>query len=110
VTGPTDLQRLRDDAAARLAVLEADFAGVVSAAAGANADDEHDPEGATIAYERSQLAALIDQARRRVLELDRAVQRAIDGQYGLCEVCGKAIPPARLEARPGATRCIDHAV
>ena len=110
MTTSDELQRLRDDTAARLVALEAEFAGVVSASVGANADDEHDPEGATIAYERSQLAALIDQARTRVTELDHALQRAQEGSYGLCEVCGRLIPAERLAARPGATRCIAHAV
>ena len=36
----------------RLAALRADFAGIVAASESSNADDEHDPEGATIAFER----------------------------------------------------------
>jgi DnaK suppressor protein len=110
MSAPDELERLRDEAAARLAALESEFTRVVSASVGANADDEHDPEGATIAYERAQLAALVDQTRTRVEELEHAVQRAQEGSYGLCEVCGRLIPAERLEARPGATRCIAHAV
>jgi RNA polymerase-binding transcription factor DksA len=110
VSASEDLRRLRDEAAARLEALEADFTDLVTASVGANADDEHDPEGTTIAYERSQLAALIDQTRTRVAELDHALQRAQEGSYGLCEVCGRLIPAQRLEARPGARRCVAHAV
>ena len=33
---------------------------------GANADDEHDPEGATIAFERAQLSSLLEAAERRL--------------------------------------------
>lgn len=110
MSAPDELRRLRDEAAARLAALEADFTDVVTASVGANADDEHDPEGTTIAFERSQLAALIEQTRTRVAELDHALQRAEEGTYGLCEVCGRLIPAERLAARPGATRCITHAV
>ncbi|MEO7146821.1 MAG: TraR/DksA C4-type zinc finger protein, partial [Terrimesophilobacter sp.] len=32
------------------------------------------------------------------------------GTYGRCEVCGKRIAHARLEARPTARTCIDCAV
>jgi DnaK suppressor protein len=105
-----DLVGLRAAAAARLEALVADFDGVIAATAGANTDDEHDPEGATIAFERSQLAALIAQARARVAELDYSLERRAQGLYGICEVCGRPIPKGRLEARPTATRCIDHAI
>ena len=43
----------------RLARLTGEFQEVVAASLDTNADDEHDPEGATIAFERSQIAALV---------------------------------------------------
>lgn len=90
----------------RLAVLDADFALMVAASADSNADDEHDPEGATIAFERSQLDSLISQARRHLDDIERARERLADGTYGSCESCGKPIGEARLEARPVARTCI----
>jgi RNA polymerase-binding transcription factor DksA len=96
----TTLQRLDD--------LRSEFALVVDAAEGSNADDEHDPEGSTIAYERSQIGALVEQAERHLAEIDAAVARVAAGTYGRCEVCGQPIPQARLEARPTATRCVEH--
>ena len=45
----------------RLRRLAGDYAGIVEASADSNADDEHDPEGATIAFERSQVDALVQQ-------------------------------------------------
>jgi RNA polymerase-binding transcription factor len=90
----------------RIAALDRDFAGIVAAAAGANTDDEHDPEGATIAFERAQLAALAAQAREHLAELDGALARLDRGRYGLCEACGTPIAPARLAARPAARTCI----
>ncbi|MGN6781554.1 MAG: TraR/DksA family transcriptional regulator [Marmoricola sp.] len=90
----------------RLEALRADFAAIVAASEGSNADDEHDPEGATIAFERSQVQALIDQATGRLEELDRALAGARSGRYGVCEGCGEPIDPARLAVRPGATRCV----
>ncbi|MFD1056358.1 TraR/DksA family transcriptional regulator [Terrabacter terrigena] len=93
----------------RLEALRRGYDLVVDAAEGSNADDEHDPEGATIAYERSQLGALVDQTREHLDEVDAALARLEAGVYGRCEVCGEAIPAARLEARPTARTCVEHA-
>ena len=93
----------------RLAALTHDYDGVVAASRDTNADDEHDPEGATIAFERSQVGALVRQARERLAELDAADERIAAGTYGRCEVCGGPIAAARLEARPEARTCIDCA-
>ncbi|GAA4819355.1 TraR/DksA family transcriptional regulator [Nocardioides caeni] len=90
----------------RLADLTDDFASVVAASRDTNADDEHDPEGATIAFERSQTDALIRQARRHLDEIDAALARVANGTYGVCEGCGQSIATARLEARPSARTCI----
>ena len=95
-----------DETTARLTALRRDFAGVVAASVDSNADDEHDPEGATIAYERSQLAALIEQAERHVSDVRAALARLEEGRYGVCERCGRPIPPERLEARPTARTCV----
>lgn len=96
----------RDVAAARLAALRAQHGEFVEASRDTNADDEHDPEGATIAFERSQVGALVRQARQHLAEVDAAVARWEAGTYGICEGCGAAIGEGRLEARPVARTCI----
>lgn len=90
----------------RLDGLRRDFLGVVDASRDSNADDEHDPEGATIAFERSQVDALVRQAEAHLEEVAAALERVADGSYGICAVCGKPIDPARLEARPVARTCV----
>jgi len=90
----------------RLAGLTGTFTDIVDASQASNADDEHDPEGATIAFERSQVGALITQAREHLAELDAAEARVVDGSYGICERCGRTIAPERLEARPVARTCV----
>ena len=90
----------------RMAALRRDFDGIVDSSALVATDDEHDPEGATIAFERAQLAALIDQARGHLAELDDARDRLRQGSYGRCERCGRPIAPGRLAARPAARTCI----
>lgn len=93
----------------RLVSLYGDFKAMVAASADSNADDEHDPEGSTIAFERSQLDALIQQGQRHLDEIGHARERLAQGQYGECESCGRPIPKGRLEARPVARTCIECA-
>ena len=98
----------RAETAARLAALEREFAAIVdSVAAGqAGGDDEHDPEGSTIAFERQHVAALIDQAREHLGAIEAARARLADGSYGRCGRCGQPIGAERLAARPTATQCV----
>jgi DnaK suppressor protein len=93
----------------RLTALRADFGGIVEASRDSNADDEHDPEGATIAFERSQVDALVQQAERHLVEIDAALERVRAGVYGTCERCGRQIPEERLEVRPTARTCVQCA-
>ena len=90
----------------RLRSLDGAHDEMVAASRDTNADDEHDPEGATIAFERAQLAALRRQAGDHLAEVDAALRRLDDGTYGGCERCGRPIAPARLEARPTARTCV----
>ncbi len=103
------LQTSRRHAEDRIAALEAEFAALVEAGNGTNVDDEHDPEGATIAFERSQASALLAQARERLAEVDKALDELDRDAYGICEVCGQPIAAGRLQARPSARTCIDCA-
>jgi DnaK suppressor protein len=93
----------------RLTELTGDYEGIVAASVDSNADDEHDPEGSTIAFERSQVGALVAQARTHLEEIDAAQQRLREGRFGRCERCGQPIAPERLEARPVARMCISCA-
>ena len=49
------LRQARADAEAQVSALSDDLRGVIEASRSSNADDEHDPEGATIAFERAQV-------------------------------------------------------
>jgi DnaK suppressor protein len=80
--------------------------GFVAASLNSNADDEHDPEGATIAFERSQVETVARTLRQHLGEIDAAFERLAAGTYGTCERCGSPIPEARLEARPAARTCV----
>lgn len=90
----------------RLKTLRRDFADLVESASQANTDDEHDPEGATLAFERQHLAALIGQMQDRLVGIDAALARIDGGSYGQCERCGGPVGTERLAARPTATTCV----
>jgi RNA polymerase-binding transcription factor DksA len=72
-------------------------------------DDEHDPEGPTLAFERSQSEAVLTQSVQHLHDIDAALLRIDDGTFGTCKTCGGAIALGRLQARPQATQCISCA-
>jgi RNA polymerase-binding transcription factor DksA len=100
------LVSLREEAVGRLASLTGDYDSIVASSRDTNADDEHDPEGATIAFERAQVRALADQVRASLEEIDAALARVDAGRYGVCERCGAPIAKGRLEVRPTARMCV----
>jgi RNA polymerase-binding protein DksA len=110
MTGENDpralLEAERQAVIERLGALERDFDGIVEASGQSNADDEHDPEGATIAFERQHIAALLSQGRHQLRKVEEAIARLDVGSYGKCQNCGRPIGAGRLAARPTATTCI----
>ncbi|WP_423184669.1 TraR/DksA family transcriptional regulator [Arthrobacter sp. NyZ413] len=103
------LEEERDHKQALLASLRQDIVSVSVARQDSNVDDEHDPEGSTIAFELSQASALLERSKSGLEQIEAALQRIVDGSYGTCAVCGSAIAEGRLEARPWTPFCIDHA-
>ncbi|XVU30044.1 TraR/DksA family transcriptional regulator [Actinoplanes sp. CA-054009] len=101
-----ELMRLRAGAEAEAATLGRDLEALFAASRDSNADDEHDPEGATIGFERAQLTSLLAAARERVAEVDEALRRVDEGTYGVCERCGQPIGEERLAVRPFTRFCI----
>jgi DnaK suppressor protein len=94
----------RQSCLARITALERELRGIIEAGS-AGTDDEHDPEGSTVAYERQHVAALLGRARQQLAEIDAALLRLREGRYGVCESCGQAISAARLAARPTTPAC-----
>jgi RNA polymerase-binding transcription factor DksA len=100
------LRRERARLLAQIDALEHDHDDIVEASELVATDDAHDPEGATIAFERAQVAALLRDSRILVAELDAALARVADGTYGRCVRCGRPIAPERLAALPATPTCI----
>lgn len=96
----------RNRVAQQVAALRHDLQAIIDASTDTNADDEHDPEGSTIGFERAQVASLLGRAETRLAELDQAAERVRTGTYGVCERCRRPIAGERLAAHPTATTCV----
>jgi DnaK suppressor protein len=97
----------REQTGAQLAALRRDLDSIIaSTASAAGADDEHDPEGSSTAFDRQHVAALLTQAEERLAAIASAQRRLDDGSYGRCERCGRAVGAERLAARPSAATCV----
>ena len=92
--------------ARQVASLEAVVAAIIDGSELVSTDDEHDPEGATIAYERAQASALLRQARadRDALVVTR--RQLEQGRRLICAVCGRDIDLERVAALPTTSRCV----
>ena len=86
--------------------LDRNFNTIVDATRLTSTDDEHDPEGSTIAFERSQTSSLLASSKTHLADIDAAMQKLAAGSYGTCEKCGGPIGRERLLARLAARTCI----
>jgi len=55
------------------------------------------------------LARLDDRTLHAVKDIDAALQRLLDGTYGVCEACGQNIAIARLRILPATRFCTECA-
>jgi DnaK suppressor protein len=60
---------------------------------------------ANSSYTADTSLARTEKINRRIREIDGAIYRIKNGNYGVCEVCGDDIPEGRLEVRPNAMYC-----
>lgn len=76
------------------------------AQAAAQARETQSDDWATANAERDLSIALEERESAELIAIDEALQRVVDGSYGLCLDCGVNIPTARLHANPVAMRCV----
>lgn len=67
-------------------------------------DDQADT--GTKTFEREQEISLANTILDRIGQVERALERLGEGEYGWCERCGSQIPVERLAAFPSATLCV----
>jgi DnaK suppressor protein len=68
----------------------------------ASAFGMHQADAGSDAYDRDFALSLLSQEQDALYEIDQALKRIELGNYGVCEMSGKSIPRARLEAIPFA--------
>ncbi|MDT9681530.1 TraR/DksA C4-type zinc finger protein [Streptomyces sp. TRM76323] len=96
-----EVRRLREE----LAVSEAALSGLMRDSGEGAGHDEADTGTKNITREHEM--ALAANARATLEQTQHALQRLDAGTYGLCEVCGKPIGKARMQAFPRATLCVE---
>jgi len=71
--------------------------------------DQHPADTATETFEREKDLSILEQLENELAELQAALARVDEGTYGIDEVTGQPIDPARLDAFPTARTNIDGA-
>ena len=64
-------------------------------------------EEATETLELEKRLSLENRVRKELADVEHALQKFDQGTYGKCDNCGKSIVPARLEALPQASLCLN---
>src|SRR5690606_11333939 len=107
MTDQTLLSTLRGQLEDERARLEAQIAALEVGSDGTY--DDNFADSGQVTAEQSENLALLNQLNDQLDEVNHALSKMDDGTYGICEVCGRPIAEARLEAMPATRFCIDHA-
>ncbi len=71
--------------------------------------DPENADGGSLALELQMDLSIEENAKGLLDKVHHALRRMDAGQYGICEISGKAIPLARLDALPYATTTVEYA-
>lgn len=69
--------------------------------------DDHPADVASETFEREKDLAIGETTAATISKINNALNKIERGTYGICDICGRSIKHARLEAIPFATLCID---
>ncbi|WP_395360146.1 TraR/DksA family transcriptional regulator [Streptomyces sp. YH02] len=97
----SEVLRLRSE----LAHSQEELTGLMRDSGDGAGDDQADTGTKNITREHE--LALAANAREMLEQSEHALERLDAGTYGLCEVCGKPIGKARMQAFPRATLCVE---
>jgi RNA polymerase-binding transcription factor DksA len=67
----------------------------------------HQADAGSDAYDRDFALSMLSKEQGSLYEIDEALKRIEDGNYGICEISEKPIPHARLEALPFTRYTVD---
>ena len=102
------LESERGNLLAQLDELTADsFDGTQSDMTGEVGLDDDFADAGSATFERERDLSIQNNVRDLIDQMNRAIQRIEDGNYGTCERCGNPIEAARLKALPHALLCMD---
>ena len=102
------LESERGNLLAQLEELTADsFDGTQSDMTGEVGLDDDFADAGSATFERERDLSIQNNVRDLIDQMNRAIQRIEDGNYGTCERCGNPIEAARLKALPHALLCMD---
>src|SRR5579859_3905775 len=107
-----DLQKQRSRLLAKKAELERSIAALTEAyPTPVSSTEVHEgpndnEDVATDFLETQQEQSIMVNQQALLTLVNNALQRLENGTYGLCQQCGEAIAPKRLEALPWAERCV----
>jgi DnaK suppressor protein len=73
----------------------------------ASAFGQHQADAGSDAYDKDFALSLLSQEQDALYEIEEALKRIESGTYGVCEMSGKPIPHARLEALPFARLTVE---
>lgn len=69
--------------------------------------DNHPADAASETFEREKDLAIDENMGDMIASIDRAIEKIDEGNYGICDRCGREIGKVRLEALPYAAFCIE---
>lgn len=98
---------LRDDLLDTMAGVAKDNLRSRAEGSEASAFGMHQADAGSDAYDRDFALSLLSQEQDALYEIEEALRRLDLGTYGICEVSGKPIPHARLEALPFARLTVE---
>jgi len=76
---------------------------------GANRDHSEPADVVDMATNSSHqeiILRIAEMSSGEVVRIDHALNKMKDGTYGICEICGRRIPAARLKVMPTASMCV----
>lgn len=101
------LQLLRDTILDSMAGVAKDTLRSRPEGSEASAFGMHQADAGSDAYDKDFALSLLSQEQDALYEIEEAIKRADNGTYGICEMSGKPIPVARLEALPFARYTVE---
>ena len=101
------LLQLRDSLLDAMAGVAKDNLRARAEGSEASAFGMHQADAGSDAYDRDFALSLLSQEQDALYEIEEAIKRLENGTYGICEMSGKAIAHARLEALPFARLTVE---